>query len=266
MATINARIDDDIKAQADGVLKTLDISHTQAISALYQYIASNGRLPFLISMQVRTPEDIESKIMNQFREASTTLNTIKKNLELSHKLEKNDTLKKNRKLKNIHINVWNEIPQTGHKNILILLADVLKKAISTLEDFKNSGYGYEVIMVSEEECRKFSAAVESFDLLITKDPEGISEDDMAEDDIVTLDQEVARLYDMHEASLKDSTLTMEERKAITNEYIAKYNKLKKLGLNRVSVDGGNPRRLKQVWDEYQAAQTVDELEEKLDAL
>ncbi|PQQ41083.1 hypothetical protein C6H65_11240 [Photorhabdus luminescens] len=240
MATINARIDDDIKAQADEVLKTLDISHTQAISALYQYIASNGRLPFLISMQVRTPEDIESKIMNQFREASTTLNTIKKNLELSHELEKNDTLKKNRKLKNIHINVWNEIPQTDYKNILILLADALKKAISTLEDFKNSGYGYEVIVVSEseEECRKFSAAVESFDLLITKDPEGVSEDNMAEDDIVTLEQEVASLKDMHEASLKDSTLTMEERKAITNEYITKYNKCQKFGLSRVSVSSG----------------------------
>lgn len=200
MATINARIDDDIKAQAD----------------------------------------IESKIMNQFREASTTLNTLKKNLELSHELEKNDTLKKNRKLKNIHINVWNEIPQTGDKNILILLADALKKAISTLEDFKNSGYGYEVIVVSEseEECRKFSAAVESFDLLITKAPEGMSEDDMAEDDIVTLDQEVAMLHDMHEASQKDSTLTMEERKAITNEYIAKYNKCQKLGLSRVSVSSG----------------------------
>lgn len=46
MATINARIDDDIKAQADEVLKILNISQTLAISAFYQYIAEQKKLPF----------------------------------------------------------------------------------------------------------------------------------------------------------------------------------------------------------------------------
>ena len=37
MATINARIDDETKAQVDQVLGLLGISQTQAITAFYQY-------------------------------------------------------------------------------------------------------------------------------------------------------------------------------------------------------------------------------------
>lgn len=40
MATINARIDDDIKNQADEVLKLMNISQTQAIAAFYQHISA----------------------------------------------------------------------------------------------------------------------------------------------------------------------------------------------------------------------------------
>ncbi|HDC4648658.1 TPA: type II toxin-antitoxin system RelB/DinJ family antitoxin, partial [Enterobacter kobei] len=45
MATINVRIDDAIKMTADEVLKNLDVSQTQAITAFYQYIAENKKLP-----------------------------------------------------------------------------------------------------------------------------------------------------------------------------------------------------------------------------
>lgn len=46
MATINIRIKDELKARTDSVLTRLNISQTEIITRLYQYIADKGRLPF----------------------------------------------------------------------------------------------------------------------------------------------------------------------------------------------------------------------------
>ncbi|MFX2605515.1 type II toxin-antitoxin system RelB/DinJ family antitoxin, partial [Enterobacter asburiae] len=58
MATINVRIDDAIKMTADEVLKNLDVSQTQAITAFYQYIAENKKLPFTALMSFKTQDDL----------------------------------------------------------------------------------------------------------------------------------------------------------------------------------------------------------------
>ncbi|HFP4410169.1 TPA: type II toxin-antitoxin system RelB/DinJ family antitoxin [Escherichia coli] len=221
MATINARIDDDIKAQADDVLKRLYISHTQAISALYQYIASNGCLPFTVTMLV---EDLDDKILKQFWDSSVILNSLRKSIEDTGELDGKVALKKLRRLEDNRVIVWNEILQVQSKNRFIRIDEALKKTMSVLEDFKKFGYGYQMITVSAEERNNFSSAVEFFDeQLRTFWAEG--DDDIAAKDILRLDQEVEMLKRLHEESQKDPSLTMAERKAISNEYIAKYNRL-----------------------------------------
>lgn len=67
MATINARIDDDIKKQADDVLKRLNISQTEAILLLYQYIADHGKLPFTVSTEIMTEADDTQYILKEIK-------------------------------------------------------------------------------------------------------------------------------------------------------------------------------------------------------
>lgn len=50
-ATINVRIDTELKAQAEAELKKLDISTTKAISYLYGYVAQHGKLPFVVTQE-----------------------------------------------------------------------------------------------------------------------------------------------------------------------------------------------------------------------
>jgi len=57
---------------------------------------------------------------------------------------------------------------------------------------------------------------------------------MSEDNIIQLQQEVNELEEKHKASLDDPTKTIEERQAITNEYMAKYKKLEALALSKVT--------------------------------
>ena len=45
MATLNVRLDDKLKEEAWKVLEKLDITPTEAVRLLFQYVAENGRMP-----------------------------------------------------------------------------------------------------------------------------------------------------------------------------------------------------------------------------
>ncbi len=45
MATLNVRLDDKLKKEAYAVLEKLDMTPTEAVRLLFQYIAENGRMP-----------------------------------------------------------------------------------------------------------------------------------------------------------------------------------------------------------------------------
>ncbi len=45
MATLNVRLDDKLKEDAWKVLEKLDITPTEAVRLLFQYVAENGRMP-----------------------------------------------------------------------------------------------------------------------------------------------------------------------------------------------------------------------------
>lgn len=76
MATINARIDDDIKNQADEVLKLMNISQTQAIAAFYQYITEQKKLPFVITSIVKTPHDLLRESTDMLAEALAVISNL----------------------------------------------------------------------------------------------------------------------------------------------------------------------------------------------
>lgn len=163
MATINARIDDDIKAKADEVLKKIDISHTQAISALYQYIADCGRLPFqIMPMQVKTPTDIQEDIYNQLKSANASLNAIVRNIEENEVLDNLELVTELNRIHEIHRDVWNRIPLAEDIPPLEALAATMKKCTMIFMEFKHFGYGFTGFRVLPEEYQLFSAAVERF--------------------------------------------------------------------------------------------------------
>ncbi|AUX71470.1 type II toxin-antitoxin system RelB/DinJ family antitoxin [Erwinia pyrifoliae] len=64
MATLNVRLDDKLKSKAYAVLDELDVSPTEAVRLLFQYIAENERLP----LKTLTVSDEEDALLKTVRE------------------------------------------------------------------------------------------------------------------------------------------------------------------------------------------------------
>lgn len=64
MATLNVRLDDNLKKEAYAVLEKLDITPTEAVRLFFQYIAENGRMP----VKTVTISDSEEALVQIVRE------------------------------------------------------------------------------------------------------------------------------------------------------------------------------------------------------
>lgn len=64
MATINVRLDDKLKNEAYAVLEKLNITPTEAVKLLFQYVAENGRMP----IRSLTISDNEEALLRTVRE------------------------------------------------------------------------------------------------------------------------------------------------------------------------------------------------------
>nr|WP_287857470.1 type II toxin-antitoxin system RelB/DinJ family antitoxin [Klebsiella sp.] len=64
MATLNVRLDDNLKKEAYAVLEKLDITPTEAVRLLFQYLAENGRMP----VKTVTISDSEEALVQIVRE------------------------------------------------------------------------------------------------------------------------------------------------------------------------------------------------------
>lgn len=64
MATINVRLDDQLKKEACAVLEKLNITPTEAVRLLFQYVADNGRMP----VKTVTISDSEEALLRTVRE------------------------------------------------------------------------------------------------------------------------------------------------------------------------------------------------------
>ncbi|EIB5262867.1 type II toxin-antitoxin system RelB/DinJ family antitoxin [Escherichia coli] len=67
MATLNVRLDDKLKNEAYAVLEKLNITPTEAVRLLFQYVAENGRMP----VKTLTVSDSEEALLRTVRERLT---------------------------------------------------------------------------------------------------------------------------------------------------------------------------------------------------
>ncbi|MDF7761487.1 type II toxin-antitoxin system RelB/DinJ family antitoxin [Kosakonia cowanii] len=67
MATLNVRLDDKLKEEAWKVLEKLDITPTEAVRLLFQYVAENGRMP----VKTVTVSEDEAALLEVVRERLT---------------------------------------------------------------------------------------------------------------------------------------------------------------------------------------------------
>ena len=64
MATLNVRLDDKLKNEAYAVLEKLNITPTEAVRLLFQYVAETGRMP----VKPVTLSDSEDALIQTVRE------------------------------------------------------------------------------------------------------------------------------------------------------------------------------------------------------
>ncbi|HCC5834185.1 type II toxin-antitoxin system RelB/DinJ family antitoxin [Citrobacter farmeri] len=64
MATLNVRLDDKLKNEAYAVLDKLNMTPTEAVRLLFQYVAENGRMP----VKMVTISDSEEALLQTGRE------------------------------------------------------------------------------------------------------------------------------------------------------------------------------------------------------
>ena len=64
MATLNVRLDDKLKNEAYAVLEKLNITPTEAVRLLFQYVAETGRMP----VKMVTISDSEDALIQTVRE------------------------------------------------------------------------------------------------------------------------------------------------------------------------------------------------------
>ena len=64
MATLNVRLDDKLKNEAYAVLEKLNITPTEAVRLLFQYVAETGSMP----VKTVTVSDSEDELIHTVRE------------------------------------------------------------------------------------------------------------------------------------------------------------------------------------------------------
>lgn len=64
MATINVRLDDKLKEEAYAVLEKINLTPTEAVRQLFQYLAENGRMP----VKTVTVSEAEESLLRVMRE------------------------------------------------------------------------------------------------------------------------------------------------------------------------------------------------------
>ncbi|EMD0441371.1 TPA: type II toxin-antitoxin system antitoxin, RelB/DinJ family [Escherichia coli] len=162
MATINARIDDDIKNQADEVLKLMNISQTQAIAAFYQYIAEQKKLPFVITSIVKTPHDLLRESSDMLAEALAVISNLQAWTEQQDGIEKEKLMKYYRRLDALYCCAKEKIGLLSDNRDAELALNAFNKAMSILVDAQNFGYGHEKVTFSMLEKTNFAFAVQEF--------------------------------------------------------------------------------------------------------
>lgn len=164
-AQISLRISAELKEQADEVLRELDSSPTQAITMLYQYIATNKKLPFANVPQVKTPDEIRNYVVSRFCTALDTLRSIATDLLENNGLDGRTLMIKTTQVRDIQGDVLNHILaiDESERDAVYQVLNAMNEATSACTGVLNFGFGMVTVKVSEEEKRRIAAGVEAFE-------------------------------------------------------------------------------------------------------
>lgn len=169
MATVNvnARIDAELKQRADEAMQIAGVTPTQAITLLYQYIAENKRLPFVVTTSVKTPKDLLRDSSALLAEACAVLSNLQVWTEKQDGIEKSKLMEYYRRLDALYCCAKEKIDLLENNREIVLALNAFSKAMNILVDSQNFGYGYERVTFSKLEQTNFLFAVQDFRSKVT---------------------------------------------------------------------------------------------------
>ncbi|EAN4566487.1 type II toxin-antitoxin system RelB/DinJ family antitoxin [Salmonella enterica] len=173
MATVNVnvRIDAELKQSADEAMQIAGVSPTQAVTLLYQYIAENKRLPFVVTTSVKTPDDLTSEATELLATAlAVALNMeaglkdkVEAGLKDEGQMPGKTMLEYYHRLDFLFTSAKEKTVQPQERRELTLAMNNLNKLLTVILDFTDFGYGYELVRLRPSEKNKFNIAISTFE-------------------------------------------------------------------------------------------------------
>ncbi|EAO3106846.1 type II toxin-antitoxin system RelB/DinJ family antitoxin [Salmonella enterica subsp. enterica serovar Ealing] len=165
MATVNVnvRIDAELKKSADEVMQIAGTTPTQAITLLYQYIAENKRLPFVVTTSVKTPKDLLCESSDLLAESLAVISNLQEWTEKPDGIEKSKLMEYYRRLDVLYCCAKEKIYRLENRREAELALNSLNKAMSIIFDAENFGYGLERVTFSKMEQTNLLFAVQDFE-------------------------------------------------------------------------------------------------------
>lgn len=165
MATVNVnvRIDAELKQSADEAMQIAGVSPTQAVTLLYQYIAENKRLPFVVTTSVKTPDDLTSEATELLATALAVALNMEAGLKDEGQMPGKTMLEYYNRLDFLFTSAKEKTVQPQERRELTLAMNNLNKLLTVIVDFTDFGYGYDLVTLLPSEKNKFNIAISTFE-------------------------------------------------------------------------------------------------------
>lgn len=165
MATVNVnvRIDAELKQSADEAMQIAGVSPTQAVTLLYQYIAENKRLPFVVTTSVKTPDDLTSEATELLATALAVALNMEAGLKDEGQMPGKTMLEYYNRLDFLFTSAKEKMVQPQERRELTLAMNNLNKLLTVIVDFTDFGYGYDLVRLYSSEKNKFNIAISTFE-------------------------------------------------------------------------------------------------------
>lgn len=165
MATVNVnvRIDAELKQSADEAMQIAGATPTQAITLLYQYIAENKRLPFVVTTSVKTPDDLTSEATELLATALAVALNMEAGLKDEGQMPGKTLLEYYHRLDFLFTSAKEKTVQPQERRELTLAMNNLNKLLTVIVDFTDFGYGYDLVRLRPSEKNKFNIAISTFE-------------------------------------------------------------------------------------------------------
>ncbi|EIM6682269.1 type II toxin-antitoxin system RelB/DinJ family antitoxin [Citrobacter freundii] len=165
MATVNVnvRIDAELKQSADEAMQIAGVSPTQAVTLLYQYIAENKRLPFVVTTSVKTPDDLTSEATEILATALAVALNMEAGLKDEGQMPGKTMLEYYKRLDFLFTRAKEKTVQPQERRELTLAMNNLNKLLTVIVDFTDFGYGYDLVRLLPSEKNNFNIAIFAFE-------------------------------------------------------------------------------------------------------